>query len=347
MSYRMGKRIIFYSSVRDKSLFNTQKFYQIDIFILKDLGYNVILSNKIMDAFKFWKYDIVFGYFFRYSFFFILIAKIFGKQSYLTGGIDALDLNYAGKKAYYIQKFFFKLCYRIATKCIIVSKEDLKHVEKIVGNNKSRITYSEHSIDTSVFTGGKKLSDKERNFVTVGWQGTEGNVKRKGIDKALILFSSLKQKQEFANSKILIIGRNGSGTPFVQRLIEKLGLKDSAIIIGEVSEEEKIAYLKNNKYYFQLSEYEGFGIAALEALIAGDIVIHSGKGGLNNHIYDNHIKVNIDNDMTSQSEVVYQQLINIDKVAIEKTALDCLQYYDNCRRKNDFKRIMDIPYNNA
>lgn len=338
----MRKRIIFYSSIKDKSLFNTQKFYQIDILILKDLGYNVILSNKIMDAFKFWKYDIVFGYFFRYSFFFILIAKIFGKQSYLTGGIDALDLNYAGKKAYYIQKIFFKLCYWITTKCIIVSREDLKHVEEIVGNNKSRIAYSEHTIDTSVFTGGRKLSEKERNFVTVGWQGTEGNVKRKGIDKALILFSSLKQKQEFVNSKILILGRNGSGTLFLQRLIEKLGLKDSVIITGEVSEEEKISYLKNNKYYFQLSDYEGFGIAALEALIAGDIVIHSGKGGLNNHIYDNHIKVNIDDDVTAQSEAVYQQLINIDTEAIEKSAIDCLQYYDNCRRKDDFKRIMEI-----
>lgn len=342
MNYRMGKRIIFYSSIKDKSLFNTQKFYQIDILILKDLGYNVILSNKIMDAFKFWKYDIVFGYFFRYSFFFILIAKIFGKQSYLTGGIDALDLNYAGKKAYYIQKIFFKLCYWITTKCIIVSREDLKHVEEIVGNNKSRIAYSEHTIDTSMFIRGRKLSEKERCFVTVGWQGTEGNVKRKGIDKALILFSSLKQKQEFANSKILILGRNGSGTLFLQRLIEKLGLKDSVIITGEVSEEEKISYLKNNKYYFQLSDYEGFGIAALEALIAGDIVIHSGKGGLNNHIYDNHIKVNIDDDVTAQSEAVYRQLINIDTEAIEKSAIDCLQYYDNCRRRDDFKRIMEI-----
>ena len=98
-------------------------------------------------------------------FFFILIAKIFGKQSYLTGGIDALDLNYAGKKAYYIQKIFFKLCYWITTKCIIVSREDLKHVEEIVGNNKSRYCiFRTHTIDTSVFTGGRKLSEKESEF---------------------------------------------------------------------------------------------------------------------------------------------------------------------------------------
>jgi glycosyltransferase involved in cell wall biosynthesis len=38
--------------------------------------------------------------------------------------------------------------------------------------------------------------------------------------------------------------------------------------------------LKRSKYYFQLSEYEGFGIGALEALASGNIVFHSGVGGL-------------------------------------------------------------------
>ena len=54
---------------------------------------------------------------------------------------------------------------------------------------------------------------------------------------------------------------------------------------GEVSEEDKINLLKRSKYYFQLSLYEGFGLAALEALCADNILIHSGKGGLANSIY--------------------------------------------------------------
>ena len=48
----MHKRILFYSSVSDLSFFNTQKFYQIDINILKDLGFTVETTNKKCDFFN-------------------------------------------------------------------------------------------------------------------------------------------------------------------------------------------------------------------------------------------------------------------------------------------------------
>ena len=107
-------------------LFKTQKFYQIDISILKDLGYDVLLSNRIFDSLLFWKYDILFSYFYRYSFFAALLAKCFGKKTYFTGGIDSLDSDYASAFNYKIQALFFKLCYWVADSCIIVSQSDLK-----------------------------------------------------------------------------------------------------------------------------------------------------------------------------------------------------------------------------
>lgn len=334
------KKIIFYSSVKDKSLFQTQKFYKIDIEILEKLGYTIILSNKVSDAFKFWKYDLVFGYFFRYSFFFILIAKIFGKRSYLTGGIDALDIDSVGRKEYNKQRILFRLCYLIATRCIIVSSEDLKHVEKIVGKNKTKIEYSEHTIDTSAFIDAPAFLDKKNNFVTVGWQGSEANVKRKGFDKAIYLFYWLKKYKNFSGSKLYILGKNGDGTPYIESLIKEMDLEQDVIIKGEVTEDEKIQYLKNNRYYFQLSQYEGFGIAALEGLVAGDIIIHSGKGGLNNPIYKNHIKVNINSNIKSQSEDVYKKLMNINIDKIQKIVTESLSFYDNNRRLTDFERIL-------
>ena len=83
----MKKRLLFYSSVKSLELFKTQKFYQIDIALLEDLGYDVWLSNRIFDSLLFWKYDILFSYFYRYSFFTALFAKCFGKKTYFTGGI--------------------------------------------------------------------------------------------------------------------------------------------------------------------------------------------------------------------------------------------------------------------
>jgi len=334
------KTILFYSSVKDLSLFKTQKFYQIDIKILQELGFDIILSNKIHDALKFWKYDFVFGYFFRYSFFVALIARLLGKKSYLTGGIDALDKNYVGEKTYNIQKLFFKLCYWVSTKCIIVSSEDLKHVEEIIGKNRPSITYSEHTIDTASFVGGPHTDDKSNGFVTIGWQGTEDNVKRKGIDKAIILFSYLKKHPEFVDSKLYILGRNGNGTLMLERLIKQLRLDKDVIIVGEVSEEVKIDFLKSNKYYFQLSQYEGFGIAALEGLVAGDIIIHSGKGGLKNAIYNEHVLVNIDSFIEKEFEKTYHKLLSIDYKKIYENSIASQNYYDNIRRTDDFRKIL-------
>jgi len=334
------KTVIFYSSVKDKSLFRTQSFYQTDIGILTELGYNVILSNKISDAFLFWKYDMVFGYFYRYSFFFILIARLCGKKSFLTGGIDSLDRKFVGDKEYKIQRLFFKLCYLVATKCIIVSHEDLKHVEEIVGPNRDKIVFSEHSISTSMFANTIPLAERENSFVSICWQGTEGNIVRKGIDKAIELFSLLAQRDSFRDSKFYILGRKGAGTPYLEGLIRQSSAPDRIIITGEVSEEEKIDFLKHNRYYFQLSQYEGFGVASLEALVAGDIVLHSGKGGLKNPIYDTYVHVDVDEQIEKQVDVIYHRLLDFDQESIVKSVAGCCLAYDNGRRRQDLKEIL-------
>jgi glycosyltransferase involved in cell wall biosynthesis len=339
MKTNKGNRLMFYSSVTTKSLFQTQKFYYIDIHILQSLGYEVTLSNNILDAFKFWKYDIVFGYFFRYSSLFALISKCFGKRVYLTGGIDALDKSYAGEKAYKIQKALFKLCYFLADRCIIVSKSDLAHVNEIIGGGANRLAYSEHSIDTSAFSDAI-LTNKNLDFCTIAWMGDNANVYRKGVDKSIYLFSLLKEKPEFANSKLYIIGKKGIGTRLLESQIRELGLKDNVIITGEVPECKKIGILKRCKYYFQLSQYEGFGIAALEALIAGNVIIHSGNGGLANPIYKDHILVDIHSDMNEQFEKVYKRIRLLDLDIIQKNARECLAFYDNARRTKDFECII-------
>ena len=127
--------------------------------------------------------------------------------------------------------------------------------------------------------------------MTIAWQGEKSNVIRKGIDKALYIFSELKKFNEFNNSIFYILGRAGLGTDYLKELCCSYGITESVIFTGEVSEDEKIQYLKKNRYYFQLSTYEGFGIAALEALAEKNIIIHSGNGGLRDVVSDDGIIV--------------------------------------------------------
>lgn len=179
-----------------------------------------------------------------------MFAKCLGKKTYFTGGIDSLDADYVSTRSYRIQVLFFKLCYWISNSCIVVSQSDLKNIVKCLSSRK-KLSYSEHAIDTRLF-----ISDipKENLFTSIVWMGNEGNVRRKGVDKALQVFAELKKIPAFADYRFIIIGRKGEGVAFIQSIINKYGLNDSIELIGEVSEEEKIAFLKRSKYYFQLSE---------------------------------------------------------------------------------------------
>lgn len=331
-----SKRILFFSSVKNKNLFNIQRFYRTDIDILNQLGYEVIVSNRISDAWFFWKYDLVFAYFYKYSFFVSLIAKIFGKDTYFTGGIDSLDRKLVPEKEYKTQKIFFRLCYNISKSCIIVSKTDYANVMSIVGGKK--LSFSEHTICTAHFDC--KIENKENLITTIVWQGTKGNVQRKGVDTALRVFAGLKNTHLFQDYRFVIIGARGNGTAYLQGIIDELGIKESVRFTDSISEEEKIDYLKRSKLYFQLSKFEGFGVAALEALCSKNIVIHSGKGGLSNPIYNNGILVDIDSPIKSIVDKLRSDLSVFNNERLEVAHRDVCRGYDDDRRKKDFSKII-------
>lgn len=331
------KRVLFYSSVKDKELFYIQRFYQVDISILEGLGYNVILSNRTFDAWRFWEYDFVFAYFYRFAFFVALIAKLFGKNTYFTGGIDALDKNLVSEREYSIQKWFFKLCYWVSKSCIIVSRTDDYNVRQIVKGEK--FSYSEHTIETEPFKC--ELSQKENIFVTIGWQATIGNVQRKGMDTSIRLFAKLHEMPEYSNSVLYVIGKTGEGTKYLKNIVEELEIVEAVKFTGSVEEEEKVEYLKKAKHYFQLSKYEGFGVAALEALCTKCIVIHSGKGGLNNTIYENGIRIDIDKSVDTMFEELKTKLASFEAEKLENGYREICARYDNDRRKEDFKKIIE------
>ncbi|MDD4968794.1 MAG: glycosyltransferase [Paludibacter sp.] len=316
--YSLSKEcIMFYSSVRSKKMFSVQQFHRTDICILRDLGYKVVLSNSVFNYLKFWKYDIAFIYFYRYGLFPAIFAKLFRKKVLFTGGIDNLDKEYAGIKKHLIQKIFFQLCTMFSDRNIIVSNSDLKNIKLFKPKLPSDIfPLSFHVIDFDNYASNDILK-KEKILTTIAWMLGEDNVIRKGVDKSLYLFKKLHEiDNEF---RMVIIGPQGKGTQLVRNIIKKENLEELVTLTGAIPELEKINILKRSSVYSQLSNYEGFGIAAIEALASGNIVVHSGKGGLKDGIgncgiivenddYDKIIQyINIIiNDYQARSEIIRQ-----------------------------------------
>jgi glycosyltransferase involved in cell wall biosynthesis len=337
----MKKKVFFYSSVSDVKLFTTQMFYKTDIDILRGLDFEVNVTNKIFDFLFFWKYDIAFIYFYKYGFFVSLISGFFGKKVYFTGGIDDLDEAYTTHRKYLIQKYFFKLCYFFSNSCILVSSTDKENVMKIFnGVLPKKIKTSFHAIQVENFLC-HNIKDKGYDFSTIVWMGGKENVVRKGVDKSLELFKYLVENfPEYSNSKFIIIGRKGSGTDYLKEIIMHLDINEKVVFTGEVDENVKINILKMSKIYMQLSKYEGFGVAAAEALAAQNIVINSGKGGLKDSVGSFGIQVNIDEDIYKQFSTVHEKIIKVDDEFLKSGEQYIINNFSYDIRMNDFKKIL-------
>lgn len=328
-------KVIFYSNVTDKKIFQTSSFYKIDISILRDLGYEVLLSNKIKDL-LFCDYDFSFLYFYKYSVFAAFFAKLRGKKVFFTGGIDDLNKETTSLFKYIRQCLLYILCYILCDKIAVVSSTDLHNMNYVLKKKScaKKLTFIPHCLDKNL----KKVDiiyEKEKIFLSICWMENSSNLYRKGIDKSITLFKELSQYQEFSDYIFYIIGRGSIESKELHQLISETGLENKIIALGEVSDADKYDYLKRSKYYFQLSEYEGFGLAALEALYFQNIVIHSNSGGLRDFVLDGGVVVS-DADGSVVQNIIKSSELNISDISnrIQNNYL-----FDN--RKQRFKSLFD------
>jgi glycosyltransferase involved in cell wall biosynthesis len=226
----------------------------------------------------FWRYDIAFIYFYRFGLIPAFLARLTGRIVLFTGGIDYLDRQFAGAKSYLIQSVFFNLCGALSHGNLIVSDADLENCQRVQWMFPRRKNHLvKHCIDVESYASAD-LAGRIKSIVTIAWMARTENVVRKGVLETIRLFKQIHQRDP--DFRLFIIGPTGEGTACVRALASELGLENQVVITGTISEAEKITTLKGAFAYTQLSKYEGFGIAAIEALAAGAIVVHSNAGGL-------------------------------------------------------------------
>lgn len=274
----MRPRILFYSSVASKKQFVAQEYYRTDIRILRSLGFDVFLSRHWYDYLAFWRYDVAFIYFYRFGLIPAILARIAGKGVVFSGGIDYLNRASSSLQQYIIQSLFYNLCGLFSSCNIIVSEADLANCERVrLLFPARRQLVSKHAI-SDLFLAPVNPDAKEKLIVTIAWMGRTENVVRKGVIEAIDFFRELSTRE--VGWRMLIIGPTGEGSGIVSRHLEETGLSNQVLLTGRVSEETKLNLLAKAQVYLQLSRYEGFGIAAIEALGRDCVVVHSGAGGL-------------------------------------------------------------------
>jgi glycosyltransferase involved in cell wall biosynthesis len=339
-----NNRILFYSSVKDVNLFNLTGFYLEDINALRSVGYEVLTTNKVFHFLFFWNYDISFFYFYKKSFVPALISLFFFKKILFTGGIDDLSpmvkVSYAKRLLF---KILFVLNYIIADSCNIVSIDDLFNTSQILNwlcISTRKLKYFPHSISLNNFTITSN-ERKENIICTICWMDNISNVKRKGVDATVRIFKKIIETN--TDFKLYIIGSGGDGMDYIKKIADNLQLNNSVFFTGAISEDEKINLLRKSKFYFQLSQYEGFGLAVIEAMALNCFIVHSGKGGLKDTIGDNGYIV----DETKETDSVVLDLLKISsdyyryESLLNSNSRKVDHLFSSSTRANNFKSVID------
>jgi len=98
--------------------------------------------------------------------------------------------------------------------------------------------------------------------------------KIKRVDDVVKIFADVRKK---ISAKLLMIG-DGPERPAMEELVKQIGVQDDVRFVGKQEQIEEILLVSD--LFLLPSEYESFGLAALEAMAAKVPVISTNAGGL-------------------------------------------------------------------
>lgn len=110
-------------------------------------------------------------------------------------------------------------------------------------------------------------------------------IRFKRVDLAVQGYA-LAQREMGVELPPLLIAGDGPERPALQRLVDRLGLRERVHLIGRVSDEEKRALYARALLFASTAPGEPFGIACIEAMAAGVPVLAPDQGGPKETVVD-------------------------------------------------------------
>ncbi|NHI93111.1 MAG: glycosyltransferase family 4 protein [Candidatus Lokiarchaeota archaeon] len=163
--------------------------------------------------------------------------------------------------------------------------------------------------------------------------------KIKNIEFLIELVKSLEKS--IPNMKLLIIGK-GNLKKYLEKKVQKLGISSKIHFLGEINHIELPIYYNIADVFILLSRMEGQGLAILEAMACGCMVIASKIGGIKNSIENglNGFLVNFENrrEIEKLIKKIQQNQVNINE--IKKNARN--KILDNFNWDKNFSKILAV-----
>ena len=174
------------------------------------------------------------------------------------------------KKLSLLKKIYFytlnNLSLHLCNTVLVDSKNDEEIFRKILG---SKMLVTGLGVDLTEYTKIKSTPDNNMMLYI-------GRLSRnKGLLGLLDVVKDVAAANK--NAKLVLIGKDFDGTEgLLREKIRKLGIENNVELLGEVSHKRKMEEISKARFCVSASEYEGFGIAVIEQMAAGNIPLLNG-----------------------------------------------------------------------
>jgi len=284
MSKQSKKKVLFFAKVADKKILSDVSFYEQDIRALKDMGFDVHVSNRLRDIFL-CRYDVLYVWWWTYSLLPIIVSRLKGGKCIVAGAFHYETPLMSGTdfvRRSWLYRMLIGLSLRTAHMNVFVSACEYNAVVNNLRVNNPRLVY--HGIDTDIYTPCEDRDDElpELNgripqLLCISWM-EKNNIERKCIREVVDALDILYQQGVEAN--LLLVGRSGPGYEEFKEFVATKSCAKNITFKGHVTEAEKISLLRTSTMYVSPTLYEGFGIAIAESLSVGCPVITSRNGAV-------------------------------------------------------------------
>ena len=294
----------FFAGVKDKSLLSLTQWYDNDVRILRELGFDLTIATKWSEIP--WNSDLYFAWWPTKGVFPLIKAKLRHKPIIIVAGgtevVHTYNLKYNFSNSSFLKKKVILFTLKNADKVLAISKAGENEILALVQNSNVEMVYL--SIDTRTFT---PVENPKKDIIFTISHLNKENIYRKRI--LSIVRSARQIVDKFPWLKFLIAGRKLDGFDEVISEVTKLGLANNFIFPGMVSNEEKLEYFRRSLVYLQPTLHEGFGLAIAEAMSCGVPVITSKVGAVEEVVGDCGVYVDPNNE-SDISDAVISLLMN-------------------------------------
>lgn len=245
------------------------------------------------------------------------------------------------KRAY--DKTFGKFLLKNSTRLIALTEDHIQQFTERGGEpRKIRIIPNAIELD--------KYKNKSSNQNTLDRYGIDkkdkvllfvGRIdKYKGVQDIIEAIPTISA--EYTDIKFVVVGRDYGYKGELEKLRDKLNVRDKVIFAGNVTEENELIELYRRADIFILpSRMEGFGIVLLEAMASGTLCIAYSIPSVRKVIKNNENGVLVKNKNELQDKILYY-LGNIEeRRKIEANALKYVKKYDIKNVINSIEKVYE------